>query len=200
MVLTGDANDYVGKGMAGGKLVIRPPLGVSYKSHKAVIIGNTCLYGATGGRLYAAGLAGERFAVRNSGARAVVEGIGDNGCEYMTGGMVTILGETGVNFGAGMTGGFAYVLDKSGDLESRVNPELVEVLSLETLAVLQEHLRGIINNHFQETGSSRAEHILTGFDEHYVDLFKLVKPKTSDVATLLGHRGNSPRETLAIAY
>ncbi|MBU1455250.1 MAG: glutamate synthase large subunit, partial [Proteobacteria bacterium] len=200
MVLTGDANDYVGKGMAGGKLVIRPPLGVSYKSHKAVIIGNTCLYGATGGRLYAAGLAGERFAVRNSGARAVVEGIGDNGCEYMTGGMVTVLGETGVNFGAGMTGGFAYVLDKSGDLESRVNPELVEVLSLETLAVLQEHLRGIINNHFQETGSSRAEHILTGFDEHYVDLFKLVKPKTSDVATLLGHRGNSPRETLAIAY
>ncbi|NNK14623.1 MAG: glutamate synthase large subunit, partial [Desulfofustis sp.] len=105
LVLTGDANDYVGKGMAGGMLVIRPPLGVAYKTHEAVIIGNTCLYGATGGRLYAAGRAGERFAVRNSGARAVVEGIGDNGCEYMTGGVVTILGETGINFGAGMTGG-----------------------------------------------------------------------------------------------
>jgi glutamate synthase (NADPH/NADH) large chain len=200
MVLTGDANDYVGKGMAGGKLVIRPPLGVAYRSHKAVILGNTCLYGATGGRLYAAGCAGERFAVRNSGAKAVVEGIGDNGCEYMTGGIVTVLGETGVNFGAGMTGGFAYVLDESGALGSRVNPELVELLSLENRGVLQEHLRGIVNRHFQETGSTWAERILTGFDEHYVGLFKLVKPKTSDVASLLGHRGNSPRETLAVVH
>ncbi len=200
LVLTGDSNDYVGKGMAGGKLVIRPPQGVSYKSYKAVIMGNTCLYGATGGWLYAAGLSGERFAVRNSGAKAVVEGIGDNGCEYMTGGIITILGKTGVNFGAGMTGGFAYVLDESGSLQSRVNPELVEVLSMEGLAVLQEHLRGIINMHLQETGSSRAKQILTGFDEHYIELFKLVKPKTSDVATLLGHRGNSPRETLAVVY
>ncbi|MBU0946647.1 MAG: glutamate synthase large subunit [Proteobacteria bacterium] len=200
MVLTGDANDYVGKGMTGGKLVIHPPHGVTYKSHEAVIIGNTCLYGATGGWLYAAGLAGERFAVRNSGAKAVVEGIGDNGCEYMTGGIVTILGETGVNFGAGMTGGFAYVLDKTGGLQSRINPEMVEVLSLQGLPVLQEHLRGIINSHHQETNSFWAEHILTAFDEHYVALFKLVKPKTSDVATLLGHRGNSPRETLAVVY
>jgi glutamate synthase (NADPH) large chain len=145
--LTGDANDYVGKGMAGGKLTIRPPQGVAYRSHEATIIGNTCLYGATGGRLYAAGRAGERFAVRNSGAQAVVEGIGDNGCEYMTGGIVTILGETGVNFGAGMTGGFAYVLDEKGAFSARVNPELVEVLSLEGRAVLQEHLRGIISSH-----------------------------------------------------
>ena len=91
MILTGDANDYVGKGMTGGMLVIKPPAGVSYKTHESVIIGNTCLYGATGGKLYAAGRAGERFAVRNSGARAVVEGIGDNGCEYMTGGVITIL-------------------------------------------------------------------------------------------------------------
>lgn len=200
MVLTGDANDYVGKGMAGGKLTIRPPQGVAYKSHEAVIIGNTCLYGATGGRLYAAGKAGERFAVRNSGAQAVVEGIGDNGCEYMTGGIVTILGETGVNFGAGMTGGFAYVLDEKGAFTARVNPELVEVLSLEGRAVLQEHLRGILSSHFLETGSARAERLLNGFDEHYAGLFKLVKPKTSDVATLLGHRGNSPQETLAVVY
>lgn len=198
MTLTGDANDYVGKGMAGGKLTLCPPPGVAYKSHKAVIIGNTCLYGATGGRLYAAGLAGERFAVRNSGAMAVVEGIGDNGCEYMTGGIVTILGETGVNFGAGMTGGFAYVLDESGNLESRVNPELVEVLSLNDQPVLQEHLRGIIDRHFLETKSRLAERILTGFDEYYIDVFKLIKPKTSNVATLLGHRGTSPGETLAV--
>ena len=200
MVLTGDANDYVGKGMAGGKLVIRPPLGVAYKSHEAVIIGNTCLYGATGGWLFAAGRAGERFAVRNSGAKVVVEGIGDNGCEYMTGGVVTILGETGVNFGAGMTGGFAYVLDEFGALASRLNPELVDIINLEGQAVLLEHLRGIINAHLQETGSERAERILSGFDDQFISLFKLVKPKTSDVATLLGHRGNSPRETLAVVF
>ena len=186
MVLTGDANDYVGKGMAGGKLVVRPPLGVAFKSHEAVIIGNTCLYGATGGWLFAAGRAGERFAVRNSGAKVVVEGIGDNGCEYMTGGIVTILGETGVNFGAGMTGGFAYVLDEFGALTSRVNPELVDIVTLEEHAVLQEHLRGIINAHLQETGSERAERILTGFDGQYMSLFRLVKPKTSDIANLLG--------------
>lgn len=200
MILTGDANDYVGKGMAGGKLVIRPPLGVCYKSHEAVIVGNTCLYGATGGELYAAGTAGERFCVRNSGAKVVVEGIGDNGCEYMTGGIVTILGATGVNFGAGMTGGFAYILDESETLESRVNSELVDVLSLEGLEVLQAHLRGIINCHVEETGSQRGERILSGFDEYYVTLFKLVKPKTSAVNSLLGHRGNSPRETLAVVH
>ena len=130
----------------------------------------------------------------------VVEGIGDNGCEYMTGGIVTILGETGVNFGAGMTGGFAYVLDESGTLESRLNPELVEIVTLEGKAVLQEHLRGIISAHLEETGSVRAERILTGFDGQYRSQFKIVKPKTSDVATLLGHRGNSPRETLAVVY
>ncbi len=196
--LTGDANDYVGKGMAGGRIVVRPPMGVSYKTHKSVIIGNTCLYGATGGRLFAAGRAGERFAVRNSGAKAVVEGIGDNGCEYMTGGVVTILGDTGVNFGAGMTGGFAFVLDEAGDFESRINPELIEVLSLEGRAVLIEHLRGIIATHFELTGSLRAENILAAYDENYVKLFKLVKPKTTDVEVLLGRRGHVSEETLAV--
>ncbi len=198
MHLTGDANDYVGKGMAGGKLVIRPPQGVSYKSHKAVIMGNTCLYGATGGRLYGAGLAGERFAVRNSGARAVIEGIGDNGCEYMTGGIVTILGETGINFGAGMTGGFCYVLDEYTSFAPKINGELIELLFLTGRTVLIEHLRGIINRHFEETGSRRAEQILEGFNEHYLALFKLVKPKTTDVSSLLGRRGHSQKETLAI--
>jgi glutamate synthase (NADPH/NADH) large chain len=198
MVLTGDANDYVGKGMAGGKLVVRPPAGVSYRSHEAAILGNTCLYGATGGRLYAAGTAGERFAVRNSGARAVVEGVGDNGCEYMTGGIVTILGPIGVNFGAGMTGGFVYVYDEHDLAGSRVNPELVELVSLEGRPVLQEHLRGVISTHYLETGSTRAERILNGFDEHYVAFFKLIKPKSTDIASLLGRRGNSPEETLEV--
>ena len=198
MVLTGDANDYVGKGMAGGKLVLRPPVGVSYKSHEAVIMGNTCLYGATGGKLYAAGRAGERFAVRNSGAHAVVEGIGDNGCEYMTGGVVAILGPVGVNFGAGMTGGFAYVLDNEHRLDHHLNKELVQALSMVDLPVFQEHLRGIVNTHYEETGSMLAEQILSRFD-HHVEQFKLVKPKSTELASLLGHRGNRPEETLRVA-
>ncbi|MEE4243504.1 MAG: glutamate synthase large subunit [Desulfopila sp.] len=190
MTLIGDANDYVGKGMSGGKLVIKPPPGVSYRSNEATIIGNTCLYGATGGRLYAAGKAGERFAVRNSGAKAVVEGIGDNGCEYMTGGVVTILGQTGVNFGAGMTGGFAYVLDLEDHLEKRTNTELVEVLSLAKLAIFQEHLRGVISRHHRETGSSFAEILLDDFISYSLR-FKLVKPRATDIKTLLGHRYGS---------
>ena len=118
----------------------------------------------------------------------------------MTGGIVTVLGDTGVNFGAGMTGGFAYVLDESGTFTGRVNPELVEVLTLAGRAVLLEHLRGILNSHFLETGSQRAERLMVAFDEHYAGMFKLVKPKTSDVETLLGHRGTSPQETLAEVF
>mgnify|MGYP001545137073 CR=1 FL=1 len=195
LVLTGDANDYVGKGMAGGVLVIKPPQGVAYKSHQAVIIGNTCLYGATGGRLYAAGTAGERFGVRNSGAKAVVEGIGDNGCEYMTGGVVTILGATGINFGAGMTGGFAYVIDENDDFTAKVNKELVDVLSMKELPMLKEHLRGTISRHYSETGSERAETILDDFD-YYLELFKLVMPQGMRVEDLLGKRGRSANELL----
>ena len=191
--LTGDANDYVGKGMAGGLLSIRPPVGSAFRSHEASIIGNTCLYGATGGRLYAAGRAGERFAVRNSGAITVVEGIGDNGCEYMTGGIVCILGKTGVNFGAGMTGGFAYVLDEDGDFRKRVNPELVEVLDVDTLAIHEEHLRGLITEHVQLTGSQRGEEILANWPA-FAAKFALVKPKSSDVKALLGHRSRSAAE------
>lgn len=191
--LTGDANDYVGKGMAGGLIAIRPPVGSAFRSHEASIIGNTCLYGATGGRLYAAGRAGERFGVRNSGAITVVEGIGDNGCEYMTGGIVCILGKTGVNFGAGMTGGFAYVLDESGDFRKRVNPELVEVLSVDDLAIHEEHLRGLITEHVQHTGSQRGEEILANWST-FATKFALVKPKSSDVKALLGHRSRSAAE------
>ena len=193
MTLTGDANDYVGKGMAGGKLTIKPPKGVEYLSHETMIMGNTCLYGATGGKLYGCGRAGERFAVRNSGCHAVIEGTGDHACEYMTGGIVTILGQVGVNFGAGMTGGFAYVLDEENDLEIRLNDESIEMLAIDELNIHQEHLRGIINQHLDETGSLRAEEILTNFAT-YAPLFKLIKPKAVDVKTLLGHRSRSSAE------
>lgn len=191
--VTGDANDYVGKGMAGGKITVRPPLGSSFKSHHATIAGNTCLYGATGGKLFAAGRAGERFAVRNSGAIAVVEGLGDNGCEYMTGGIVCVLGDTGINFGAGMTGGFAYVLDEKGDFDKRINTELVELVELADLNIHHEHLRGLIGEHLEATQSNRAEQILADF-ESYIAQFRLVKPKSSDVKGLLGHRARSSAE------
>lgn len=193
MTLTGDANDYVGKGMTGGKITIKPPKGTAYNSHETMIAGNTCLYGATGGHLYASGRAGERFAVRNSGCHAVVEGTGDHACEYMTGGIVTILGQVGVNFGAGMTGGFAYVLDEAGDFDVRMNNESIEMLSVSEYNIHMEHLRGIINQHFEQTGSLRAQEILSNF-EHFAPMFKLVKPKATDVKTLLGHRSRSSAE------
>ncbi|NOH71402.1 glutamate synthase large subunit [Vibrio pectenicida] len=191
--LTGDANDYVGKGMAGGKLVIKPHLGTAFRCNEASIIGNTCLYGATGGKLFASGTAGERFGVRNSGTIAVVEGAGDNACEYMTGGIVAILGSTGVNFGAGMTGGFAYVLDQNQDFQGRVNNESVEALVLSDLYIHQEHLRGLIAEHLEETGSVHAEDILANFDE-WIPKFYLIKPKAADLSSLLGHQSRSAAE------
>ncbi|MEZ8085952.1 glutamate synthase large subunit [Vibrio sp. 1S139] len=193
LYLTGDANDYVGKGMAGGKVVIKPHQGTAFTCNEATIIGNTCLYGATGGKLFAAGTAGERFGVRNSGTVAVIEGAGDNACEYMTGGIVAILGATGVNFGAGMTGGFAYVMDKNEDFQGRVNNESVEALSLSDLFIHQEHLRGLIAEHLEETGSVHAEAILANFDE-WIPKFYLVKPKTAVLNTLLGHQSRSSAE------
>ncbi|OCW94052.1 glutamate synthase large subunit [Alishewanella sp. HH-ZS] len=190
--LQGDANDYVGKGMTGGQIAIYPAKGASFAKNGFTIAGNTCLYGATGGRLFAAGQVGERFAVRNSGAVAVVEGTGDNCCEYMTGGVVVVLGCTGVNFGAGMTGGFAYLLDEQDDLALRLNGELVEALDVE-MPILQEHLRSLLHQHVEETGSDKAQRILNDF-HNYLSKFKLVKPKTSDVNTLLGHRARSSAE------
>ncbi|OIQ25208.1 glutamate synthase large subunit [uncultured Vibrio sp.] len=191
--LTGDANDYVGKGMAGGKISIKPHTGTTFLCNEATIIGNTCLYGATGGKLFAAGTAGERFGVRNSGTIAVIEGAGDNACEYMTGGIVAILGATGVNFGAGMTGGFAYVLDTNDDFEGRVNNESVDAISLSDLYIHQEHLRGLIAEHLEETGSIHAENILANFDE-WIPKFYLVKPLAADLNTLLGHQSRSAAE------
>ncbi|WP_392566024.1 glutamate synthase large subunit [Utexia brackfieldae] len=191
--LVGDANDYVGKGMSGGRIVIRPPVGSAFASHEATIVGNTCLYGATGGKLFAAGCAGERFGVRNSGTISVVEGIGDNGCEYMTGGIVCVLGKTGVNFGAAMTGGFAYVLNEDREFYKRVNYDLVETINVEGLAIYEEHLRGLIMEHAQLTESARAEHILSHW-QSYVGKFVLVKPKSSDIKALLGHKSRSTAE------
>ena len=193
MHLIGDANDYVGKGMTGGKLVISNPTNISFDPHASAIMGNTCLYGATGGKLFAAGRAGERFGVRNSGAVAVVEGTGDNGCEYMTGGIVAVLGAVGVNFGAGMTGGFAYILDELDDIEHRINPELVEIMGIEDKVILSEHLRGLINQHYEETGSEYAMGLLNNFNE-VLPKFRLIKPKTSNVKNLLGHISRSSSE------
>ena len=193
MHLEGDANDYVGKGMTGGKLVIHPPRNMTYNAHESAIMGNTCLYGATGGKLFAAGRAGERFGVRNSGAIAVVEGIGDNGCEYMTGGIVAVLGPVGVNFGAGMTGGFAYLMDDNDDLDNRVNQDLIEIMPVDGKAILVEHLRGLINQHYEETGSDHSLGLLTDFAAT-LKRFKLIKPKTSDVKNLLGHISRSSAE------
>ena len=186
MYLEGDANDYVGKGMAGGKLVIYPPEVSEFASQETTIIGNTCLYGATGGQLFAAGTAGERFGVRNSGAFAVVEGAGDHCCEYMTGGNITVLGDTGVNFGAGMTGGFAYVLDQGNRFVDRYNNELVEIqrINSEYLEAYRNHLRSNIQTFINETGSRWGQHILDHWAD-FVGKFWLVKPKAASVDTLL---------------
>jgi glutamate synthase (NADPH/NADH) large chain len=192
MYLEGDSNDYVGKGMAGGKLVIYPGRDSEFKSKDTVIIGNTCLYGATGGRLFAAGIAGERFGVRNSGAHAVVEGAGDHCCEYMTGGVITVLGPTGVNFGAGMTGGFAYVLDQDRGFIDRFNSELVEIhrVSAEYMEPYRHHLRSDIREFTTETGSEWGAHLLENFED-YVGKFWLVKPKAADLDRLLSRLRNT---------
>jgi glutamate synthase (NADPH/NADH) large chain len=184
--LTGEANDYVGKGMAGGKIVVKPHGPSNFVARDTVIMGNTCLYGATGGELYAAGRAGERFAVRNSGALAVVEGTGDHCCEYMTGGVVCVLGTTGVNFGAGFTGGFAYVLDMERDFVDRYNHDLIDIhrVSPEGMGTHVQHLRGLIEQHTQATGSAWGTQLLNDF-RTYIGRFWVVKPKASAIDSLL---------------
>jgi glutamate synthase (NADPH/NADH) large chain len=185
LTLEGDANDYVGKGMTGGRIVIRPPEGAGYVARHTSIIGNTCLYGATGGELYAAGRAGERFAVRNSGATAVIEGAGDHCCEYMTGGVVVVLGKTGVNFGAGMTGGFAYVLDIDREFVDLYNHELIDIhrINPETMEAHLHHLRDLIRSHVELTGSVWGEAILEDY-RSFAPKFWLVKPKAAELGSL----------------
>ena len=184
--LEGEANDYVGKGMAAGKIVLKPSSRSTFVARETVIMGNTCLYGATGGELYAAGTAGERFAVRNSGALAVVEGTGDHCCEYMTGGVVCVLGRTGVNFGAGFTGGFAYVLDMERDFVDRYNHQLIDIhrVSPEGMGTHVQHLRGLIEQHVDATGSVWGVQLLNDL-RTYIGKFWVVKPKAAAIDSLL---------------
>jgi len=184
--LIGDANDYVGKGMTGGRITIRPPDDASFSAKDTVIIGNTCLYGATGGALFAAGQAGERFAVRNSGATAVVEGAGDHCCEYMTDGVVVVLGRSGVNFGAGLTGGFAYVLDLDRDFVDLYNHELIDIhrISPESMEAYLHHLRSLIMEHVATTSSVWGQEILDDY-RTFLPKFWLVKPKASELSSLI---------------
>ncbi len=184
--LVGDANDYVGKGMAGGRIVIHPPLQRAYVVRDTAIIGNTCLYGATGGELYAAGRAGERFAVRNSGATSVIEGAGDHCCEYMTDGVVVVLGRSGVNFGAGMTGGFAYILDVDRDFVDRYNHELIDIhrITPESMETHLHHLRSLISEHVARTGSEWGEQILDDY-RTFLPKFWVVKPKATELGSLI---------------
>ncbi len=186
LYLQGDANDYVGKGMAGGQIVIYPPPTSPLRSQASVIMGNTCLYGATGGKLLAAGSAGERFAVRNSGAHAVIEGCGDHGCEYMTGGVVVVLGKAGINFGAGMTGGLAFVLDQERQFVDCYNHELIDIhrITPESMEAHLNFLRELIVDYNVETGSKWGQTV----HEDFLDLvgrFWLIKPKAADLETLL---------------
>jgi glutamate synthase (NADPH/NADH) large chain len=171
--LEGDANDYLGKGLSGGRLVVYPPRAAAFQPERNIIVGNVALYGATSGEAFINGLAGERFAVRNSGALAVVEGVGDHGCEYMTGGRVVVLGETGINFAAGMSGGIAYVLDRTQLFDTRCNLETVDV---EPLAAEDgEYLRAVLERHARLTGSPNAGAILAGWEE-MLPLFVKVVP------------------------
>ncbi|MCM3127727.1 glutamate synthase large subunit [Paenibacillus provencensis] len=173
LTVEGDSNDYVGKGLSGGKLIVKPSPSATFAAEDNIIIGNTALYGATSGEAYINGIAGERFAVRNSGARVVVEGVGDHGCEYMTGGRVVILGGTGRNFGAGMSGGIAYVYDPEGTILSRVNLEMVLLERVEDSAE-EEDLRGLISRHVQYTGSSRGEQILANWQQEVGNFVRII--------------------------
>jgi glutamate synthase (ferredoxin) len=174
-LLEGDANDYIGKGLSGGRIVVFPPAGSTFVAEENIIVGNVAFYGATGGEAYIRGMAGERFCVRNSGVNAVVESVGDHGCEYMTGGRVVVLGPTGRNFGAGMSGGVAYVLDETGDFSKRVNLQMVGIGKLEDPVEIGE-VRAMVERHLAHTGSGRARQVLDAW-ERLVPRFVRVMPK-----------------------
>jgi len=172
--------------MAGGKIVIKPPVGTRFASNENTIVGNTCLYGATGGQMYVSGLGGERFAVRNSGATAVIEGVGDHACEYMTGGCVAVLGETGVNFGAGMTGGFAFVFDRNNLFVDRYNHELIDIQRIhpESMEAYRHVLQEMLVTHVAETDSDWGRELLDNF-YGLSSRFWLVTPKAAELSALL---------------
>ncbi len=173
--LCGDSNDYLGKGLSGGKIIVYPPKNATFKAEENIIVGNVALYGATSGKAFINGVAGERFCVRNSGARAVVEGVGDHGCEYMTGGRVVVLGKTGKNFAAGMSGGIAYVLDENFDLYTRLNKELINFEELQKETDIAE-LKGLLEEHVAATDSGKGKEILEHFEE-YIPKFKKIIPR-----------------------
>jgi glutamate synthase (NADPH/NADH) large chain/glutamate synthase (ferredoxin) len=182
--LHGDANDYTGKGLSGGTLAVMPPEGVTFAAEENVLIGNTVLYGATSGRAFFRGLAGERFAVRNSGAHAVVEGVGDHGCEYMTGGRVVVLGPTGRNFAAGMSGGLAFVLDEHDELRAKVNGAMLDQLEELTDADAEE-AHALVEEHLRRTGSPVAKRVL----DHWQELLpRFVKVFPTDYKRVLAEQ------------
>jgi glutamate synthase (ferredoxin) len=201
-VLEGDANDYLGKGLSGGNIIVFPPAGSTFVPEKNIIIGNVGLYGATGGEVYICGMAGERFAVRNSGAEAVVEAVGDHGCEYMTGGHVVVLGPAGRNFGAGMSGGKAYVLDESGGFSTRVNLQMVDIEALDQSEEI-EKVYGMIERHHEFTGSVRARHVLDNW-QSMLPRFVCIMPKDFKraVASLARahEQGLSGDEAIMVAF
>ena len=194
MMLEGDANDYFGKGLSGGRLVVFPPAAATFNAEENIVVGNVVLYGATSGEAYIRGVAGERFAVRNSGATAVVEGVGDHGCEYMTGGRVAVLGRTGRNFAAGMSGGIAYVLDEDGDFAQRCNLQMVDLETLEN-AMEEDFVKGLINRHVQFTKSARAQQILDNWNDYRQ---KLVKVMPLDYRRVLAEKKEQAAKTYAM--
>jgi glutamate synthase (NADPH) large chain len=203
LTLEGDSNDYLGKGLSGGRIVVFPPKQATFSAEENIIIGNVAFYGATLGEGYIRGIAGERFCVRNSGVRAVVEGVGDHGCEYMTGGRVVVLGSTGRNFAAGMSGGVAYVIDEAGDFARRCNKEMV---SLDKLAADPEEaalVHGMIARHAQYTGSRRAVEILGAWAQ-WLPFFVRVMPndykRVLDAQQEMRQAGLSPEEAEMAAF
>jgi glutamate synthase (ferredoxin) len=200
--LEGDANDYVGKGLSGGKIVVRPPAGSTFASVENIIIGNVAFYGATSGEAYIGGMAGERFCVRNSGIDAVVESVGDHGCEYMTGGRVVVLGATGRNFAAGMSGGIAYVLDEQGDFADRVNRQMVGLEKITDPAEAAA-VRALIERHFACTNSARARQVLDAWEQQ---LPRFVKIMPKDYQRMLAciarvhEQGHTGEEAIMAAF
>jgi glutamate synthase (ferredoxin) len=202
LTLEGDSNDYLGKGLSGGKIVVFPSRDATFLAEENVIIGNVAFYGATGGEGYIRGVAGERFCVRNSGAWAVVEGVGDHGCEYMTGGRVVVLGSTGRNFAAGMSGGVAYVLDEAGDFARRCNKEMVTLGKIDD-AEEAKVVQGMIARHAQATGSKRAQEMLGSWTQ-WLPFFVRVMPKDYErvlaAQRQMRQAGLSPEEAEMAAF
>ena len=196
LTLQGDGNDYVGKGLSGGKLIVLPPANASFTAEENIIVGNVALYGATSGEAYVRGLAGERFAVRNSGAVAVVEGIGDHGCEYMTGGRVVVLGKTGRNFAAGMSGGIAYIYDPHASFAPKCNPEFVDLEPLDRQDDTQLLLE-LLKRHTRYTGSTLASKLLADWSV-VSKLFVKVMPR--DYKRVLTAQANAAAEGRPVEF